>query len=266
MKVDFCCLRYGVSKSHMISLLNGSASRSKHLLIPRKGLSLHRRQYRKYDQKRESRRTCSVQRFWINTFTSCHKLIAEQYTALINREEKMPRWLIKLQMMLLLENASNGNSADNYRQISYLSLIWKLLSGGNSDLYKFLDKNDMLLTEEISCRRRCRSAKDQLLIEKMVIQNFKRRSKNLEMTWIDYCNAYDIFPLKWITEYLDLFGTAKHIMNFLKKIWWGGKLNWHLMEEAWVPWVSRRGIFQDDIILIAFCSLHDTPDHHISEI
>ena len=43
-------------------------------------------------------------------------------------------------------------------------------------------------------RRRSRGTKDQLLIDKAILEDCKRRHTNLAMAWIDYRNAYDMVP------------------------------------------------------------------------
>ena len=59
--------------------------------------------------------------------------------------------------------------------------------------------------------------KDQQLIDRMVLQNCKRRQTNLAMAYVDYKKAYDIIPHSWILESLQLVGAADNIMNVLEK-------------------------------------------------
>ena len=43
----------------------------------------------------------------------------------------------------------------------------------------------------MSCRRKSRGTKDQLLIDKIILKDCKKRRTNLAMAWIDYRKTYD---------------------------------------------------------------------------
>ena len=66
------------------------------------------------------------------------------------------------------------------------------------EMYDHLETNKLLPEEQKGCRRKSRGTKDQLLIDKMVIKNCKRRMTNLCLAWIDYKKAYDMVPHSWI--------------------------------------------------------------------
>ena len=51
---------------------------------------------------------------------------------------------------------------------------------------------EILAEEQKGFRRRSRGTKDQLLIDKAILKDCKRRNTNLAMAWIDYRKAYDI--------------------------------------------------------------------------
>ena len=61
-----------------------------------------------------------------------------------------------------------------------------------NSMYEFFVKNDALPREQKGCRRKSRGTKDQLLIDKMVLADGKRKHKNLAMAWVDYEKAYDM--------------------------------------------------------------------------
>ena len=43
-------------------------------------------------------------------------------------------------------------------------------------------------------RKKSRETKDQLLVDKMILRDCRKRYANLGMAWIDYKKAYDMFP------------------------------------------------------------------------
>ena len=73
-------------------------------------------------------------------------------------------------------------------------------------MYKHLE--GILPEEQKGCRRRSRGTKDQLLVDKAILKDCKRRPTNLDMAWIDYRKAYDMVPHSWIGECLEQFGIA----------------------------------------------------------
>ena len=68
--------------------------------------------------------------------------------------------------------------------------MWKLFSGMLSEkIYDHLGTQQILPEEQKGCRKGSRGTEDQLLIDKLVLWNCKRRKTNLAMAWIDYCKA-----------------------------------------------------------------------------
>ena len=55
----------------------------------------------------------------------------------------------------------------------------------------FFDANDKLPVEQNGCSKKSRGTKDQLLIDKTILRDCRKRHTNLGMAWIDYKNAYE---------------------------------------------------------------------------
>ena len=110
-----------------------------------------------------------VQGFWIKKFTTLHKRIADQMD-MINKRVEIPKWITIGKTVLIQKDGSNGNAVDNFRLIFCLPLMWKLMTGMIAEkVYEFLDTNGILPVEQKGCRRKSRSTKDQLLIDKMIL-------------------------------------------------------------------------------------------------
>ena len=74
--------------------------------------------------------------------------------------------------------------------------MWKTLTGILSDeLYDHLESKRLLPEEQKGCRIKSRGTKGQLLIDKMVLRNCKRRMTGLGKTCIDYKKAFDMVPI-----------------------------------------------------------------------
>ena len=78
-----------------------------------------------------------------------------------------------------------GSAVDNYRLISSLPLMWKLLAGIISEhLYSFLEEEKILPEEQKGCKRNSRGTKDQVLLNKAV-ETAKGKVQTLQwLGWI----------------------------------------------------------------------------------
>ena len=159
----------------------------------------------------------------------------------------MPRWLTRGRTSLLQKDKSKDNVASKHRPITYLPLMWKLLTGVVADqIYAHLDQEKLLPEEQKECRKGSRGTNDLLYIDRAVIKEVKSRNKNLAMAWIDYKKPYDMVPHLWIIECLGLFGVAENIKSLLVNSMEKWKVmlcsgNFELGEVE-----IKRGIFQGD--------------------
>ena len=166
----------------------------------------------------------------------------------------MPSWLTRGRTSLLQKDASKGNVASNYRPLTCLPLMWKLLTGVIADqIYEHLDQEKLLPEEQKGCRKGSRETNDLLYIDRAVIKEVKSSNKNLAMAWIDYKKAYDMVPYLWIIESLDLFGVAENIKSFLVN----SMEKWKVMLCSGNSELGevkiKRGIFQgDSLSLLVF--------------
>ena len=104
----------------------------------------------------------------------------------------MPGWLTRGRNSLLQKDKSAGNVASNYRPITCLPLMWKLLTGVIADqIYAHLDQEKLLPEEQKGCRKGSRGTNDLLYIDRAVIKEVKSTNKNLAIAWIDYKKTYD---------------------------------------------------------------------------
>ena len=149
-----------------------------------------------------------VQGYWIKNLTNLHQRIAGQMNSILMGEESLPEWMTHGRTMLCQKDPTKGNAAGNYRPITCLPLMWKLLTGMIAEeTYDYLENMKLLPEEQKGCRRKSRGTKDKLLIDKTVLKDCKKRHTNLCMAWIDYKKAYDLVPHSWINECMEIFVT-----------------------------------------------------------
>ena len=74
---------------------------------------------------------------------------------IISNAENIPKWMTLGKTVLYQKDPSKGNAVDNYRPISGLPLMWKLMTGTVAEsIYNFLDVNDKLPVEQIGYRKK----------------------------------------------------------------------------------------------------------------
>ena len=123
-----------------------------------------------------------VQGFWINKLTNLHERTAFQLNKILNGNKQLPDLVTHGRTVLYQKDRTKGNAVDNYQPISCLLLMWKLLTSIISeDLYRFLEEEKILPEEQMGCKRNIRGTKDQVLLDKAVLRDCKRRSTNLAM-------------------------------------------------------------------------------------
>ena len=96
--------------------------------------------------------------------------------------EDVPNLMEESRTVLIQKDARKENAVGTYRPIASLNLLWKLLSGIiNEKVYDHLNQQNLLPEEQKSCRRRTGGTKGQLLIDKAVVKNSRRRKTNLNV-------------------------------------------------------------------------------------
>ena len=61
-----------------------------------------------------------------------------------------------------------------------------------NSVYEYLEVYNLIPVEQKGCRRNIRGTKDQVLIDKMVLNDCNKRHTNLGMVWNDYKKDYMI--------------------------------------------------------------------------
>ena len=95
----------------------------------------------------------NVQGYYLKNLTPFHdKLLVYLQDCLDS--EMVCDWLAKGLTVLLQKAEANGKIASNYRPITGLPLVWKLLTGRVKDeIYNYLEKKMLLPEEQNGCRR-----------------------------------------------------------------------------------------------------------------
>ena len=137
----------------------------------------------------------------------------------------------------------------NYRPIACLPTTFKILTSVIADrLYSHLEKEAIRTPEQSGGKKDCYGYRDQLMINNVILENCKKRKKNLSTAWIDYKKAFDSVPHSWILKCLQMYKV--HPVTFIEESMSQWKTNMTLVHKEGVletgPIRIKRGIFQGD--------------------
>ena len=117
-------------------------------------------------------------------------------------------------------------------------------------LYNHLEKESIMTPEQRGGKKDCYGCKDQLMINNAILENCKKKKKNLSTAWIDYKKAFDHVPHSWILVCFRMYKINPVLTTFIEASMRQWKTNMVLVHESGVletgPISIKRGIFQDD--------------------
>ena len=143
----------------------------------------------------------------------------------------MPQWLVN-SIIYLLPKSDETNSSKNYHPITCLCRICKILTSTLTGYtYSFLIDSGLFPDEQKGCKRGSYGCKDQLLINKMILENCHNRNTNLSITWIDYRKPFDSVPHLWTEKWVKTFKILPVLRSFLS----------HNMRTWKTTLVSKKG-------------------------
>ena len=127
-----------------------------------------------------------VQGYWSKKLPGLHPRLQLHLQECVN-QGNVPERMVRRRTVLIQKDPTKGIQANNYRLIACLPIMWKLLTGIMGEkLYQHLERNGLPADEQKGCRKGSRGTKDQLLVNKAILKNCRRRLTNLSMAWIDY--------------------------------------------------------------------------------
>ena len=200
----------------------------------------------------------NIPNFWLKKLPVLHEHYAKAFTRILKGEEEPPEWLTIGNTSLLPKNQET-HLANKYRPICCLTTTYKWLTGIIADAtYDHLAEGDYLEGEQKGCARKKLGTKDQLLVNKTILEDCRKRQRNLSMAWIDYKKAFDSVPHSWILRCLELYNVHEDIRSFLQKQMarWQTRITLNHLEGKIQTTNIRiqRGIFQGDSLSpLLFC-------------
>jgi hypothetical protein len=199
-----------------------------------------------------------LQNFWLKKLTALHSTMVSLFNQVVQSPCDSPTWLTEGVTYMLPKSAETANPK-NYRPITCLPTTYKVLTSILSErIYHHAIENHILPEEQRGCRKNSYGTKDQLLLNKTILNDAKRHRKNLAVAWIDYKKAFDSLPHAWIVKCLELQKVNSLLIELLKhnmKNWKTSLTLNHNEGSIVVPDVKiTSGIFQGDSLSpLLFC-------------
>ena len=158
-----------------------------------------------------------------------------------------PEWLVEGTTNLLPKKEETW-IPKNYRPIACLPTTFKILTSVITDrLYNHLEKESIMTLEQRGGKKNCYGCIDQLMINNVILENCKKKKKNLSTAWIDYKKAFDSVPHSWILACLRMYKINPVLTTFIEASMRQWKTNMVLVHESEVletgPISIKRGIF-----------------------
>ena len=161
------------------------------------------------------------------------------------QDAQVPDWMTKGKTTLIQKDPSKGTAPNNYRPITCLPIMRKILTAQiREEMYYSQSTHGLFPDEQKGCCKGSRSTAELLYKDQNIRNESKNRRKNLAMAWIDYKKAYDMVPQRWIINCLKKYKVSHKIINSSKKI----MKNWRVELTAGGKTLAetkiQRGIFQ----------------------
>lgn len=153
----------------------------------------------------------------------------------------------------MIPKDSDHNNPANYRPITCLQTIYKILTSCISELiYDHLAQNNIMAEEQKGCRKHSQGCKEQLIIDTVVMKLAIKNKRDINTMYIDYRKAFDSVPHSWLLHVLHHYKIHPSLITFLQETMTGWKTKLKLInssvsiETEEIP--IRRGIFQGDAL------------------
>ena len=170
------------------------------------------------------------------------------------QDAQVLEWMTKGKTTIIQKDPSKGTAPNNYRPITCLPMMWKILTAQiREKIYYSLTSRGLFPDEQKGYRKGSRSTTELLYIDHYILNESKTRRKNLAMAWIDYKKAHDMVPQSWIIHCLKMYKISHEVIN----------LEMTAGERSIAEIKIKRGIFQGDALSPLLFIIVMMPLNHI---
>ena len=132
-----------------------------------------------------------VTSFWYKELYFYRDKLTELYQSTYSGEEHLPPWLLQARTKLFAKNEIT-DVAKSYRPIACLNLMYKIYTSFlNTFLSDHCYKNQIISPEQAAGKKGVWGCTEQLLINKAIMTEVRKKRRNLFTIWLDYKKAFD---------------------------------------------------------------------------
>ena len=119
---------------------------------------------------------------------------------------------------LIQKGPSIGTNSNNYRPITCLLMMWKILTAQiRKEIYYSLTNPGLFPEEQKGCHKGSRDPAELFYIYQHILNESMTRQKNLAKAWINYKKAYDMVLQSRILNCLKMYKISHEVINFIEK-------------------------------------------------
>ena len=116
-----------------------------------------------------------IPNFWISCLSKGHEKLASLLSEIVESPDTALKWLSE-GITYLSPKTKDIKNPKNYRPITCLTTTYKLLTSILTErTYTFMENNNAFPLEQKGCKRGSYGCKDQLLINKMLLEHCKSK-------------------------------------------------------------------------------------------
>ena len=201
--------------------------------------------------------------FWFKKFTSIHGRLALEINRCL-QDAHVPEWMTKGKTILIQKNPSKGTAPNNYRPITCLPMMWKILTAQiRENNYYSLTSRRLFPDEQKRCCKGSRGTAELLFIDQQILNESTTRRKNIAMAWIDNKKAYDMLTQRWILHSLKLYTISHEVINFIEQAMNTWRVELTAGGRSKAETKIQRGIFKGDALSPLLFIIAMMPLNHI---
>ena len=205
--------------------------------------------------------------YWIKSFTGLHQPLLEHLCSLKTGAIDMPDWLATAKTTLI-PKSPDTHATNNYRPIACQNTTYKLYT---SVLNYFLEDhctaNKILYPEQAGGKKGSWGCTDQLLINKMILEEIRNHQRNAFFRWFDYKKAFDSVAHVWIRRALELAKVPPDITSAITSLMKSWKTRVSLKTQTGTIQTSsisyECGVLQGDCLAMMLFIMSINPLSHL---